>query len=391
MPYDFDRVIDRRGTGSIKWELYGPDVLPMWVADMDWQSPEPILRALHERVAHGVFGYGGSSPDLKDVICERMDRLYDWSVTPDQVVFLPGVVSGFNVACRSIDTPGAGVLVQTPCYPPFLTAPGNNGLVLQTVQLPAVVNGHTLRYETDDAAMEAAITPETRLFLFCNPHNPTGREFTRDEMARMADIALRHDLLICSDEIHCELMLDGHTHAPIATLSPEIADRCVTLMAPSKTFNIAGLGSSLAIISNKELRQRFERAGAGLVPHASVLGLTAALAAYREGDPWLVELLAYLTVNRNVLADYCCASLPGVRTTVPEATYLGWLDFRAIELETSPFEFCLRQAKVAFNDGATFGPGGAGFVRINFGCPRSQMLQALEQVREALAGRSSGR
>ncbi|MDS4029412.1 MAG: PatB family C-S lyase [Candidatus Contendobacter sp.] len=386
MPYDFDRAPDRHGTDSLKWQRYG-NALPLWVADMDFVSPEPVLAALHERVAHGVFGYGAPPEALTETICARMNALYRWTVTPEQIVHLPGLVCGLNVACRAVGEPGDAVLVQTPVYPPFLTAPGYQGRELVTAELTAAIRDGRLYYGFDDTTFEATIGPRTQLFILCHPHNPVGRTFTRAELQRLAAICERHDLTICSDEIHCDLLLDGRRHVPLATLAPEIAQRCITLMAPSKTFNIAGLGASFAIIQNPELRRRFKQAMRGIVPDANILGLRAALAAYRHGDDWLRELLVYLTANRDYVVEYVARHLPGVRVTVPEATYLAWLDCRDVDLSGNPHEFLLRKAGVALNDGATFGPGGDGFVRLNFGCPRDRLAEGLERMRAALVER----
>lgn len=386
MNYNFDQYIERRGGESYKWHDYGDDVLPLWVADMDFVVPEPVIRALQERVAHGIFGYSRPSPNLMDVICERMQQLYHWTVSPDQIIFLPGLVTGLNVISRAVGSPGSGVLVQTPVYPPFLKAPLNHGRILDGSELIAQREGRRLTYELDAAAFEAAITPRTGLFILCNPHNPVGRCYTAAELTRMAEICLRHNLVICSDEIHCDLLLDNARHIPIASLSPEIAERTITLMAPSKTFNLAGLKCSFAIVANVELRRRLNRVVAGMALAVNVMGLTAALAAYRDGGEWLDQLRVYLTANRDFVVNYVQEYLPGLTTTVPEATYLAWFDCREAGIEGNPYQFFLKQARVALNDGAHFGPGGDGFVRLNFGCPRSILTEALEQMRSALTG-----
>ncbi len=384
MPFDFDRRIARRGTICLKWESYPEDVLPMWVADMDIRSPEPVIEALRQRVEHGVFGYSLPPAELTETICERMQRLYEWTVTPDQVIYFPGVVSAINVACRALASPGDGVLVQPPVYHPFLTAPPAHGLELQTAELTAVVQGSALRYEIDYEAFEAAITPRTRLFILCHPHNPTGQEYSAEQLLRLAEICARHNVLICSDEIHCELLLGDTSHTPTASLAPEIAGQTITLMAPSKTFNLPGLGCSFAIVPNAELRKRLVKGQEGILPLVNVLGYTAALAAYRYGDEWRAALLQYLTANRDTLVKYVAEQMPGLRTTAPEATYLGWLDCREAGIEGNPYKFFLEKARVALGDGATFGPGGAGFVRLNFGCPRAQLDEALKRMSLAL-------
>ena len=384
MSHDFDRPPARRGSDSLKWQRYG-DALPLWVADMDFAAPEPVLAALHDRVKHGVFGYGAPPTELTEVLCARMAELYRWTVEPEQIVYLPGLVSGLNVVCRAVGESGDEVLVQEPVYPPFLTAPGQQERRLVTAELTAEPRAGRLYYTFDDDAFAAAIGPRTRLFILCHPHNPVGRAFEVEELRRLAMLCERHDLTICSDEIHCDLLFDGRHHTPFATLSPDIAQRCVTLMAPSKTFNIPGLGASFAIIQNPELRRRFQQALRGIVPDANVLGLTAALAAYQHGDAWLRDLLDYLAANRAFLVDAIDRTLPGLRTTVPEATYLAWLDCRETKIAGNPHRFFLERAGVALNDGATFGPGGAGFVRLNFGCARATLAEALERMRAALA------
>ena len=287
MTDQFDQIIDRRSSDSGKWRRYGKDVLPLWVADMDFVSPEPVLCALRTRVNHGIFGYGIEPPDLRPAILERLRSLYGWEVAPEALVFLPGIVVGFNLATRAVTVPGDGVLVQTPVYYPILYAPGHAGCTLDEMELTRLPDG---RYEIDWAAFGAAIGPRTRLFILCNPHNPVGRVFERSELERMAEICCQHDLVICSDEIHCDLVFRGHSHLPIASLAPEIAARTITLMAPSKTWNIAGLQCAFAIVENAELRDRLCKAQAGLVEGPNVLAFTAACAAYNEGQPWLDAL-----------------------------------------------------------------------------------------------------
>lgn len=384
MHYDFDCPPPRRNTDSLKWRRYG-NALPLWVADMDFPAPAPVLAALHERVAHGVFGYGAPSDALTEALCARLADLYCWTVTPEQIVDLPGLVCGLNVMCRAIGEPGDEVLVQTPVYPPFLTAPGNQERRLVTAELTAELRNERLYYTFNDAIFDAAIGPRTRLFILCHPHNPVGRAFRVEELTRLADLCERHDLIVCSDEIHCDLLLDGRRHTPFAALAPDIAQRCITLMAPSKTFNIPGLGASFAIIQNPELRRRFKQAMRGIVPDINILGLVAARAAYQHGGDWLRALLIYLAANRDYVVNFVTRHLAGVRATVPEATYLAWLDCRAAGIPGNPHQFFLQRAGVALNDGATFGPGGEGFVRLNFGCSRALLAEGLERMQAALA------
>ena len=379
---EFGRLIDRRCSDSVKWQIYDKDVLPMWVADMDFSSPEPVVRALRERVDHGVFGYGKEPSELRPVIVDRLQRLYGWQVAPEALVFVPGVVTGFNQAAHAVTSPGDGVLVQTPVYFPMLYTPGYIGCTLDEMELTRQPDGS---YEIDFDAFEAAITDQTRIFLLCSPHNPVGRVFRRDELERMAKTCLRRNVVICSDEIHCDLVFSGHPHLPIASLDPEIADRTITLIAPSKTYNIAGLHFSVAIIQNAELREQYQAASAGLVGRPGILSAVAALAAYRDGQPWLESVLRYLEANADYLAEYVNSQLPGVTMWRPEGTYLGWLDCREAGIDGPPHQFFLEQARVALNEGASFGRGGEGFVRLNFGCPRSTLYEALERMRVALS------
>ncbi|MBU4226335.1 MAG: PatB family C-S lyase [Chloroflexi bacterium] len=399
MNYNFDRRIERRGSNAIKWDFYPADVLPLWVADMDFPAPEPILAALRAKVEHGIFGYESPPKKVLEVVAQRMANLYGWQVTPEMIVLTPGVITGFNLAARATCQPGDGILIQPPVYPPFLSVHENVGLVRQyapLTQYPArgaqVENGHSLHYEIDFDAFEAALNSggaRTRLFLLCQPHNPTGQIYTRDQLTRMAEICLKNNILICSDEIHSELLLGGAQHISMATLSAEIAARTITLVAPSKTFNVAGLHCAFAIIPDADLRQRYKKEAGRLTLQLSSLGLDAAQAAFSgECDGWLDALLLYLTANRDALVDFVAKNLPGIRTTLPEATYLAWLDcndlLKSGQVSGSPYKFFLHKAKVALNDGATFGPGGEGFVRLNFGCPRATLMQALERMKAAL-------
>ena len=381
--FDFDRVVDRRSTDSNKWRKFPADVLPLWVADMDFPSPPAVVRALHARVEHGFFGYLTEHNDLPEVVAERVAKRYGWRINPEAVVTLPGVIAGFNQALRALTSPGDGMLIQTPVYPPILRSAGNHGLRRDEHPLTRGADG---RYTVDLDAFAAALRATTRVFLLCNPHNPVGRLYGRAELEGMAAACLRRDTVIVADEIHCDLLLDGRQHAPVASLAPEIEQRTITLMAPSKTFNLPGLKCAVAVIPNGALRERFLAAAGDLVPKINVLGCTAAVAAYREGDAWLEALLGYLQANRDFLVQQVRASLPGVAVAPAEATYLAWLDCRgSARAGRDPYTFFLERARVALNDGVSFGPGGAGFVRMNFGCPRALLAQGLERMRAALA------
>ncbi|HOT93031.1 MAG TPA: PatB family C-S lyase [Anaerolineae bacterium] len=381
MTNNFDHIIDRTATPSIKWKAYGEGVLPMWVADMDFAAPEAVMEALKARVAHGVFGYEGPPPALVEAILARLQHLYKWTVAPEALVFLPGVVTGFNLAAQAFLEPGDGLLIQTPVYPPILNAAGTANAVTQVMELTREADG---RYSVDFELFEHTINERTRMFLLCNPHNPVGRVFREDELAQMAELCLRHNLLICSDEIHCDLIFSGYRHIPIAALAPEIAARTITLMAPSKTFNIAGLHCAFAVIPDAELRRRYKAARRGIVDSVNLLGYTAALAAYQQGQPWLDALLRYLEANRDFAVAFVRKHMPRIAVAPPEGTYLAWLDCRAAGLPGNAHEFFLKEARVALNDGATFGGGGEGFVRLNFGCPRALLEEGLERMRAAL-------
>jgi len=378
--FDFDRVIDRAGGDSVKWNRYaGRDVIPLWVADMDFAAPPAVLAALETRVALGHFGYAEPWTSLLDAVLGHLQRAYQWRVEAEWLVWLPGLVSGLNVACRAVD---GGVLTATPVYPPFLSAPRLSGRSLSAVPL-RLADGH---WGWDFAALEAALTPDTRLLLLCHPHNPVGRVWNAGELAALADFCRRHDLLVCSDEIHCGLVLDAERpHRPLATLDAEIAARSITLMAPSKTYNIPGLGCAFAVIPDAALRRRFAGAMNGIVPHVNVLGLAACEAAYRDCDAWHVALIGYLRGNRDRV-EAAVAVIPGLSMTHVEATYLAWIDARGLGV-ADPAHF-FEQAGVGLSGGADFGL--PGWVRLNFGCRRVLLDAALERMRAACAGLAPG-
>lgn len=381
MIYDFDELPNRRGSESIKWNQYEEDVLPMWVADMDFRSPEPVVEALEARIRHGVFGYPVEIEQLREVIIERLEQLYDWQVQPDEVIFMPGVIKGFNLACQAVATPGDAVLVQPPIYPPILEAPEIAGIERREAVLVQDEEGN---YTVDWDSFEGAIDGGTRLFILCNPHNPTGRVFSREELARMAEVCLREGVVICADEIHSDLVYPGERHVPMAMLDPEVAQNTITLMAPSKTFNLPGLQCSYAIIQNHDLRERYQQVRVPYMNWVNILGQVAALAAYREGHEWYAQLMSYLEGNRDYAYHYVIQELPGISMARPEGTYLAWLDCRQTSIEGDPHEFFLKRARVALNNGSDFGSGGEGFVRLNFGCPRAVLAEGLSRIKAAL-------
>ncbi|MDY0012154.1 MAG: PatB family C-S lyase [Rhodocyclaceae bacterium] len=380
--FDFDTPIDRRAVPGEKWDRYaGRDVIPMWVADMDFAAPRVVLEAIRQRLAHGVLGYTEAWPSLLQTVATALARDHGWAVEPDWITFIPGVVPGFNAACRLAGESGDGVLTATPVYPPFLLAPANTHRHLEKVDL--IRQGD--RWEWDWPALAAAASPRSRLLMLCNPHNPVGRVFDRAELQGLADFAVERDLMICSDEIHCGLVLDPATpHIPIASLGPQVARRTITLMAPSKTWNIPALYCAFAVIPDPGLRTRYRRALRGLVPHVNVLGLVAAEAAYRDGEPWRQALLAYLRTSRERVMK-AVAAMPGLATTRPQATYLAWIDCREMLAQRGikdPARF-FENAGVGLSDGAPF--GAPGFVRLNFGCPTATLAEGLARMARALA------
>lgn len=385
MPSIFDEMIDRRASGSAKWNWFDEDVLPAWVADMDFRCPEPVLQALHKAVDHGVFGYEFDSKPLRDILTARMAERYNWQVKPTDFQFTPNLVSVLNFVSMAFSEPGDEIIMTTPVYPPFISAPDNSGRIAKMVDMTVVNDANLIRYEIDFDAFEAAITPRTKVFILCNPHNPVGRMWPRADLERLAEICLRHNIIICSDEIHSDLIMDGGKHVPMASLSPEIADHTVTIMSPSKTFNMPSLGIAYAIAQNETVYKTLEKAMTGFLPHVGTPGIVAAVAAYSEGQSWVDELLPYLKGNRDYVVNYVREHFPLVNYTCPEATYLGWLDWRAMNLPgESPFKFFLEKARVAFNDGAGFGKAGEGFTRINYATQRERLEQIMERVRAAV-------
>ena len=378
----FDRRIDRRSAADCKkWRRYPEHVLPMWVADMDFAVAGPITAALRQRLDHPVFGYAQVSDALRDAIITWLADHHGWQVRPDDLVFLPGVEPGFNMALKAMLQPGDNVVVQTPVYRPILAAPGHWGLNRIDVPLVLAADG----YGIEPARLEEAIG-RSRAMLFCNPHNPTGKVFTESELQLIARICGRAGCLIISDEIHCDLAYSGHRHRPIGALSPETAAQTITLMSASKTFNTAGLKTAFAVITNPALRERFDAARCGMVDSVNLMGLAAAAAAFHAGDAWRREALAYLEANRNHLTRALKRRFPKIGYHPPQASFLAWLDCSALDLAPDPHGFFLNTAHVGFSAGAEFGTDGTGHIRLNFGCPRAVLDEALDRMEQALAG-----
>lgn len=378
MAFDFDQGIDRRHSDSLKWHKYGDrDVLPLWVADTDFRSPPCIIEAIKQRADHGVFGYGATPHGLIDITISRLAQRYGWQIEPEWIVLLPGVVSGLNLSVRAFTESSQSTVAPTPIYPPFRAA----ARLAQRAQvnLPLQLQQDRWAMQLDDSQMQG----NERLLMLCNPQNPGGTVYRRDELEAQLAFAQRHDLLVCSDEIHCDLLLTpGVQHIPFASLSEDAAQRSITLISPSKTFNIAGLGASMAIIPHPELRKRFKQVREGIVPGVDILALVAAEAAWRDGDGWLADQLVYLRTNRDWLVQQVNA-LPELSMVAPEASYLGWIDASQLDVASPALYF--EKHGLGFSPGRDFGDDR--FVRFNFGCTHATLQQAVSRLQQAVAAR----
>ncbi len=390
--YDFDEVIDRRGTNSLKWgyarhlltaEQWAADPLPMWVADMDFRAAPPILEALRRQVEAGVFGYGGTPDSYREAAAAWQARRFGWSAKPEWLVQSPGVVTALNTAIQAFSQPGDHVLVQPPVYFHFLHDVLANGRRLALAPL-ALDQG---RYRFDPEGFEAAIEPGTRLFILCSPHNPTGNVWTREELLAMAAICERHGILMVADEVHQDLVFgEGRRHLPLAMLDDAIADNVIVCTAPSKTFNIAGLSCANVFIPNArrrlQYRRQSERNGVHLV---NVLGTAACEAAYRDGEPWVEAMLDYVRGNQRHFAERAGTLGLPITVTPTDALYLAWIDFRRLGMAPAALhDFLLRRARLWLDPGSKFGAGGEGFMRINLACPRQLVDEALDRLASAL-------
>lgn len=385
MAYNFDKVPNRRVAGVLnKWSFYPNDVLPMWIADMDFAAPLPILQALQKFAAHGDLGYQLPPGELYETVAERMAKLYRWKISPEMIIAIPGVNVGYNVAARTFCTERHRYLIQTPVYNEFHETEDKTGVQQAEAPLVEKVRGNRISYEVDFEAFEQAAR-NVDLFLLCNPHNPIGKIYSRSELKRMAEICLQNNVVIVSDEIHSELLLENNKFRPTASLGREIADCTITLVAASKAFNVPGLFCAFAIIPNAELRKRYAKTVFDMGLYVSNAGLVASRVAYSsQCDPWLNELRAYLTANRDFVVEYVNKYMPAIKVTIPDATYLAWLDCTALNLQPSPFQFFFDEAKVALSDGGKFGKASTQFVRLNFGTSRKILKDGLERMRKAL-------
>lgn len=377
MAFNFDEHIDRRHSDSEKWKKYPESVIPMWVADTDFRSPQCITDALTSRIQHGVFGYGGEPVGLTAAVIDYLAARYGWHIEPEWLVFIPGVATGLNISVRACCEPGQGTIAPTPIYPPFRHAAHLAG----RSQINAPLTLAQERWILNLNELSAQLQGNEKLLLLCNPQNPGGTVYRRDELEQHLAFARQHDLIVCSDEIHCDLLLtQGLRHIPFATLSDDAAQRSITLMSPSKTWNIAGLGASFAIIPNATLRKRFIRARQGMVPQVDILALTAAEAALRGGLPWLEAQCDYLRQNRDRLCNVI-NQIPGMSVIPPEGSYLAWVDCSGLTPE-DPWAFFLA-AGLGFSRGTDFGE--PKFVRINFGCTKATLEEAIVRLNRAIS------
>jgi len=382
--FDFDTVIDRRGRGSKKWDaltsqfgIDDPDGLAFWVADMDFHAPPSVRAALQNAVDHGVFGYHSSGGPHHEAVAGWMQRRHGWQVDTEWIVDTPGIVAALHVAVRAFCEPGGRVVIQTPLYHPFAWAIENGGREVVNAPL-AATDG---RYELDFEALDASIDDRTGVVMLCSPHNPVGRVWTADELARFLDICHRHNAIVVVDEIHHDLIFSPHNHTVAATLDNADPSRIVTLTAASKTFNLAGLKSGNVIIADANLRARYVDAQEkGGTFSTNMFGPLAATAAYNDGAQWLDALLVYLATNRDIVTDVVARELPGVTCRPVEGTYLAWLDFSGTGLSPDEISDRTLQAGLALNEGPMFGLGGENFMRLNFACPRSVLMAGLERL-----------
>ncbi|MGE5420595.1 MAG: MalY/PatB family protein [Chloroflexota bacterium] len=384
----FDEHVSREGTFSVKYDLreevFGvKDVIPMWVADMDFKTPDFIISALKNRLDHEICGYSFRPPEYYSSITGWVKRRHDWQIEKDWISFCPGVVPALHFCTLAFTEPGDGIIVQPPVYFPFFPAVEAHGRQL----LHNNLNEKNGKWEFDFEGLETLANKGAKMIFISNPHNPVGRAWTRAELESLAGICLRHGVTIISDEIHSDLVLPGCTHTPVASLSKEISEITITLTAPSKTFNLAGLSTSSVIIENPALRKRFNAITEKIhITNGNLFGTIASIAAYSLGDSWLDELLNYLKENVRVVEDYCSQFIPEISPVHPEATYMIWLDCRKTGLSGKELQkFFITKAGVGLNEGSTFGAGGEGFMRMNLGTTKATVLKALDQIKNAFA------
>ncbi len=393
---NFDEGLDRSGKNCAKWDFVDEffekeDLLPMWVADSDWRTSDAIVDALKERVEHGAFGYTKPGKEHDEAVVDWCRRRYDWEIDPEWLVYTDGITPSLSVSVRTFTDPGDGVIIQPPVYFPFFKVVKNSGA--QVIKNELVYDERKRRYGLDLEDMEKKMRSDepvmgrgyrTSMMILCNPHNPVGKVWTKDELERIGKMALENDILVVSDEIFSDYIFEGE-HDPFSSLSDDIAQNSMTLLSPAKTFNIAGLNLGLAVIPDPDLRCRFERAKEKLVKETNLLGLVALKAAYNESEEWLEEQLNYLRKNKEYALKFVREEIPKVKAVEPEGTFLLWMDFNDLEMDPEELEgLMLNEAKVALNNGGWFGKSGEGFMRLNFACPRSTLKEGLERIRSAV-------
>lgn len=390
MHYNFDELIERRGTDSLKYDatqrVFGSqDVLPLWVADMDFRTPDFVVEAIQKRVQHEIYGYTIRPESLYKSVIDWVKRHYNWNIQKEWIVFTPGVVPALNMSIMAYTNPGDKVILQSPVYYPFFWSINLNQRKLVNNQLVHAVD----TYKMDLKSLKEQIDADTKLMLLCNPHNPVGRVWKREELLELAEICLERNIIMISDEIHADLILNGHKHIPFSTLGDDVANITATCLAPSKTFNLAGLSTSFMVIPNPDLRKKLEGVIENLhIAGGNIFGFIALEAAYTKGDEWLEQMLRYVEGNIDAMIAFFAERIPRVKVIRPEGTYLVWVDFSGLGMSDQELRrFMIEKAKVGFNYGPDFGPGGEGFERINVACPRSTLMEALERIEKALEGR----
>ena len=384
--YNFDEIIDRHGTSCNKWEYNIPDgVLPMWVADMDFAAAPEICEAMQKRLNHPIYGYTHHSQELKDAIVSWVSRRYHWEIESDWLAFSPGVVPALVMSLLSITQPGDRVMIMTPVYHPFYSSIEENGRIIINHQLKQDQNG---RYFIDFDSLESQIDDRCKVIMICNPHNPAGRVWTKEELIKIAEIAERHELFIISDEIHADFIYSNHRHTPMASVSEYAMNHTISAFAPSKTFNIAGLCQSYVVIPNKKLYNGYNAIYNAFDLGDNIFGMTALTAAYTSGEEWLNELMHYLEGNRDFTVEYIREHIPEIHICSPEGTYLLWLDCTELHMENETLnQFFLEKAKVKMNPGYRFGAQCSTYMRLNIGCPRAQLQEALARIEKAIKNR----
>lgn len=389
MKYNFDEVINRFDTKCLKWDgleerfgILDKGVLPLWVADMDFEAPKCVIDAIVNRASHGIFGYAGGYNSYYDSVINWMRNRHNWYIKKEWIVFTPGIVPALNIIVKALTKPGDKVIIQSPIYPPFFKSVMNNGC--EVVNNPLKFNGEKYVMDFDD--LEKKIDNTVKLMFLCSPHNPVGRVWSKEELKRLGDICIRNNIILVSDEIHSDLVLKDYKHTPLASISEEFAQNAIVCTAPSKTFNIAGLQTSNIIIPNEVIRNKFLKARESCgISKPNTFGIEALEAAYRYGEEWLDHILVYIEQNLNYLTKYIEENIPRVKVIQPEATYLVWLDLRKLGLNKNDLEnIIFNKGKLILNQGYTYGKEGEGFVRINIACPQSILKEGLSRLKNSI-------